>query len=69
MQFSLTTLAGATALSVALMTAPVFADQVAYHADLTAAQETPPTDSTGTGSLDATYDTSTKTLTWSVTRR
>ena len=67
MQFSLTTLAGATALSVALMTAPVFADQVAYHADLTAAQETPPTDSTGTGSLDATYDTSTKTLTWTVT--
>ena len=67
MQFSLTTLTAAAALSMALMVGPALADQVAYHADLTAAQETPPTDSTGTGSLDATYDTSTKTLTWTVT--
>ena len=67
MKLSLGPLTAAAALSLVMLAAPAFADQVAYHADLTAAQETPPTDSTGTGSRDATYDTSTKTLTWTVT--
>lgn len=67
MQFSFQTLAAAALLSGALIAAPAFADEVAYHADLTAAAETPPTDSTGTGTLDATYDTSTKALSWTVT--
>ena len=67
MKLSLGPLTAAAALSFALLAAPAFADEVAYHADLAAAQETPPTDSTGTGSLDATYDTSTKMLTWTVT--
>jgi hypothetical protein len=67
MRLSLGPLTAAAALSLAMLTAPAFADQVAYHADLTAAQETPPADSTGTGSLDAMYDTSTKTLTWTIT--
>ena len=50
-----------------LNAAPALADQVKYTADLTASAETPPTDSTGTGTVDATYDTDTKTLTWTVT--
>uniref|UniRef100_UPI003F9B6483 CHRD domain-containing protein n=1 Tax=Roseiarcus sp. TaxID=1969460 RepID=UPI003F9B6483 len=35
-------------------------------ADLTGPAETPPTDSKGTGTLAATYDNATKTLTWTV---
>ncbi|MEO9230634.1 MAG: CHRD domain-containing protein [Devosia sp.] len=57
----------AAAISVAFMAVPGFADELKYHADLTAAQETPATDSTGTGTLDASYDTSAKTLSWTVT--
>jgi len=34
---------------------------------MTGAQETPANDSKGTGTVDATYDAATKTLTWTVT--
>ena len=43
-----------------------YADEVKYSAKLDGAAETPPTDSKGTGMLDAKFDTSTKTLTWTV---
>ena len=43
------------------------AEEVKYTAKLDAASETPPNDSKGMGMLDATYDTSTKMLTWTVT--
>jgi hypothetical protein len=36
-----------------------------FKADLTGPGEVPPTTSKGTGSIEATYDTATKTLTWS----
>jgi hypothetical protein len=36
-----------------------------YKADLTAPGEVPPNDSKGTGTIEATYDSATKTLTWS----
>ncbi len=42
------------------------AEEFKYKADLTGAAETPPTDSKGTGTVKATYDTATKTLTWTV---
>jgi hypothetical protein len=67
MRFSFETLAAAGAISLAVLVAPAFADEVKYHADLTAAAETPPTDSTATGTLDATYDTSSKLLSWTIT--
>jgi len=67
MKLSIGTLTAVAAVSLAFLAAPALADQVAYHADLTAAQETPPADSAGTGSLDASYDTSTKMLSWTVT--
>src|ERR1700733_3232647 len=45
--------------------APAFADMEKFKADLTGPGEVPPTTSKGTGSIEATYDTATKTLTWS----
>jgi hypothetical protein len=63
---SMRTLALASAAVLAL-SAPAFAEQVKYAADLTADQETPATDSTGTGKVDATFDTDTKMLTWTIT--
>jgi len=45
--------------------APALADVVKYKATLTGPGEVPPTTSKGTGSIEATYDTATKTLTWS----
>jgi len=52
--------------SLAFAVAPALAEEIKYTAVLTAADETPPTDSTGTGTVDATYDTDTKTLTWTI---
>jgi len=55
----------AAALAGLIVTgAPALADTVTYKADMNAASETPPTDSKGTGSLTATYDTVTKMLKW-----
>jgi hypothetical protein len=42
------------------------AEEIKFKADLTGPSETPPTDSKATGTLSATYDTATKTLTWTV---
>jgi hypothetical protein len=57
-------LAGVAAL--ALMSAPSFADTLRFGAQLSGSKETPPNDTTGKGTLTATYDTITKKLTWSV---
>ena len=58
-------LAAGTALLLAA--APAFADTIKFKADLKGASEVPATDSKGTGSVDASYDTASKTLTWTVT--
>ena len=42
------------------------AETITFKADLTGPAETPPTDSKGTGTLTATYDTATKALAWTV---
>ena len=44
--------------------APALADMVKYKAELTGAGEVPPTTSKGAGSIEATYDSATKTLSW-----
>lgn len=49
-----------------LAVAPAFAETLHFKAAMTGALETPPNDSKGTGSVDATYDTDTKTLAWTV---
>jgi CHRD domain len=58
------------AFAAALVLAGVtgaYADQVTYTAKLDGASETPPNDTKGTGTVDAKYDTATKTLSWTVT--
>lgn len=54
-------------LSLALSSGPAFADVVKYKADLSGHGENPATASKGTGSIEASYDSTTKTLTWSGT--
>lgn len=44
-----------------------YAEEVKYSAKLDGASETPPNDSKGTGMVDATFDTASKTLTWTAT--
>ena len=52
------------ALLVAALPAP--AETISYKADLKGASEVPPNDSRATGTVDATYDTATKKLAWTV---
>jgi hypothetical protein len=58
----------AVALSALLFTGvPAIAEMVSYKADLKASSQVPPNDSKGTGLVDATYDTTSKKLSWTVT--
>ncbi len=52
------------AAAALLMGAPAMAETVNLRADLTGASEVPPVSTQGKGSITATYDTATKTLTW-----
>jgi hypothetical protein len=47
--------------------APSYAQTVQFKATLTGGAEVPPNDSKGTGTVTATYDTASKTLTWNGT--
>jgi hypothetical protein len=67
MNLALRTLAAASIASFVFAATPVLADQIKYQATLSAADETPATDSKGEGTVDATYDTDTKMLTWVIT--
>lgn len=68
MQLNLRSAISAAAISAALLTAvPAFAETVSYTADLKGASEVPPHDVKGTGSVDASYDTASKKLTYSIT--
>jgi hypothetical protein len=44
-----------------------YAEMNSYKADLKGSAEVPPTDSKGVGTVDATYDTASKKLSWTVT--
>jgi hypothetical protein len=50
----------------AFAVSPAFADTLHFKAQLTGPAETPPTDSKGVGTVDATFDPATKTLDWTV---
>src|SRR3954453_8160586 len=52
------------AVAVTLAASPAFAEIMSFKADLKGASEVPPNTSQGTGALTATYDTSSKKLTW-----
>lgn len=58
---SLAALACAAALAIA---SPAMAANVNLKADLKASSEVPPTDSKGSGSITATFDTASKKLSW-----
>ncbi|MDQ0395287.1 CHRD domain-containing protein [Labrys monachus] len=55
----------ALGLSLGLLSGPAFADVVKYKADLSGPGEHPATASKGTGRIEASYDSTTKKLTWS----
>ena len=66
-KFTIAAVAGA-ALALALSaSAPVSAAGTTFKAEMTAASETPATASSGKGEVDASYDSATKTLTWTIT--
>ena len=68
MRTFLTAALAATAFALALAVgAPANAAAIAFKGDMTGAQETPATNSKGTGTVDAAYDAATKTLTWTIT--
>ena len=50
-----------------LAATPALAEVVNYAADLSGSNESPPNDSAGKGSAEATYDTDTQTLSWTLT--
>jgi CHRD domain len=52
------------AFAATLTGSPVLAETINLKADLQPESEVPPVKSSGKGSLTATYDTATKTLTW-----
>ena len=63
------TFVGGAALAVGLAAfagGPALAEVLHYKVALTSAAETPPHDSKGTGTLNATYDTDTKALEWTI---
>lgn len=50
-----------------MATAPAFAENMMFKADLKGSSEVPPTDSAATGSAEVTIDTESKKLSWTVT--
>ncbi len=55
------------AIAAAIFSAtPAFAEMQAYKADLKGASETPANDAKGTGDVEATYDTTSKKLAWTI---
>ena len=60
-------LPGIAGLALALflsLAVPTYAETTQFKADLMAASEVPPNQSTGTGTVTATYDSATKQLSW-----
>jgi CHRD domain-containing protein len=57
-------IAGLAAAAIVALASPALAETVTFKADLKASSEVPPNDSTGTGSVTATFDTASKTLSW-----
>jgi hypothetical protein len=59
----------APAIALIILASPSLAATLKFSATLTAAAETPPTTSGGSGTADATFDTVTKALTWTITHK
>jgi hypothetical protein len=61
-KYAATAIVACTALAL-----PAFAETLDFTADLTAASEVPPSDSSATGTAEVTVDTDTNTVIWTVT--
>jgi CHRD domain len=61
----MTKIFAAFAVVAALAASPAYADMMKYKASLSGPGEVPPNTTTGTGNIEATYDSATKTLSWS----
>ena len=61
-----TLMAAGLAFTALFATAPAFAEMQKFKGDLKAASEVPANDSKASGTVEATYDTATKKLTYSV---
>jgi hypothetical protein len=59
-------LAAATLAVALLASAPAFAETVQFMTALSGAMEVPPNDSKGTGTVNASLDTDTKVLSWTI---
>lgn len=66
MQLTLRSAFAAASLALAFTAAPAFAETVNFTTDLTGAAEVPANDSAGTGTVEASLDTETKVLTWTI---
>ena len=66
MKTLISTLALAAAITAVLVAGPASAEMLAFKADLKAASEVPPTDSTATGTATVDVDTATKELKWTI---
>jgi hypothetical protein len=64
MTFVRSSLIAATCATAVILATPSMAATVNLKANLKASSEVPPTDSKGSGSLTATFDTASKQLTW-----
>ncbi|HKS85801.1 MAG TPA: CHRD domain-containing protein [Pseudolabrys sp.] len=62
--FARPTLIALACVAATIFAAPALAATVNLKANLKSSSEVPPTDSKGTGSLTATFDTASKQLTW-----
>ncbi len=62
-KFARSTFAG-LAVAAALAVTPAHAEMMSFKADLKGASEIPPTTSQGSGTVTATYDTTSKKLAW-----
>lgn len=62
--FALPAIAVAAVTALLAFASPTYADTMQFKADLTGASEVPPNASTGTGTVTATFDTTSKQLSW-----
>lgn len=65
--FSWTPAIAGAALALILAAGPALAETMNLKANLKGSEEVPPADSAGTGTVEATFDTDTKVLTWTIT--
>jgi CHRD domain len=61
---SIVTIGGAAIAVLLALGSPTYADTVQFQADLKGSSEVPPNQTTGTGTVTATFDTATKALSW-----